>query len=164
MYQNLLPAVTVRWPKAPQAKAYQLMLSSTGREEKRLSLKAPRHTFASGELKEGTHSGHFEAIGPAVASKTITVQIQFDNAAPRASIKQPVSGSFVPGQEVTVEGVTEPGWRVFADSKEIESDSSHRFSGTVQTSAQYNGMALKLSHEQRGVHYYLRRGQKGSSR
>jgi ferric-dicitrate binding protein FerR (iron transport regulator) len=164
MYQNLLPKVTVRWPKAPAAPAYRLLVSSAGREQESIPLAAPQHTFSSGELKEGDHFFQFEQMGSSVASKKISLQIRFDNAAPKASVKQPADGSFTPGQEVDVEGVTEPGWKVSVDSKEIEQDSSHRFLGKAQTLAQYDGIALRLTHPQRGVHYYLRRGRIGNER
>lgn len=160
MYQNLLPEVTVRWPKAPAATSYRLVVSSKRIDKKSIPLKTPRHTFASGELKEGTHSMYFEATGGRVVSKPIAVQIRFDNAAPKGSVRQPAEGAFAPGQEVVVEGVVEPGWTVTADSHEITQDSSYRFSGTAQTSAQYDGLALKLTHPNRGVHYYLRRSHK----
>jgi hypothetical protein len=149
-YQNQPPEVRVRWPSPPRASAYTLELDGQV-----ITLTAPEHVFRSGSLRDGTHRLTFAANGR--RSRTATVTIDFDNAAPTASLSAPADRAFAPGDTVAVAGVTLPGWQVGVRSGTMEKDGDHRFEGKVVTSAQYPDVAVRLSHPRRGTHYYLRR-------
>ncbi|MET0339481.1 MAG: hypothetical protein ABW252_00685 [Polyangiales bacterium] len=149
-YQNQLPEVAVRWPNAPVQKEYKLDLDGTP-----VSLTAPEHLFTSGSLRDGTHTLSFQAQGR--RSRTTTVIVRFDNAAPKASLGSPPNRAFQAGDLVTVEGVALPGWRVSVQGGTVQSGAADRFSGQVQTSEEQRDIAVRLSHPRLGTHYYLRR-------
>lgn len=149
-YQNQLPDVRVRWPNAPVAARYQLEVDG-----KRVDIPAAEHTFRSGTLGEGTHALTFR--GGERSSRTTTVQIKFDNAAPKAMLRAPADRGFSPGERVHIEGVALPTWKVGVAGGRIEKDDSDRFSGEVVTSAERPDVAVSLRHPRLGTHYYLRR-------
>jgi hypothetical protein len=149
-YQNQLPEVAVRWPNAPVQPKYQLELDG-----KPIELSAPEHLFRSGTLGDGTHALIFQAQGR--RSRTTTVEVHFDNVAPKASLSAPDDRSYKPGDMVTVEGVALPTWKVALDGGSIVMSGGDRFSGQVQTSTERPDVAVRLSHPRLGTHYYLRR-------
>jgi len=149
-YQNQLPEVAVRWPGAPVQPKYTLEL-----DHKPIELTKPEYLFKSGSLGDGTHELIFSAQGR--RSRTTTVQVNFDNVAPKASLTGPDDRSFTPGEMVTVEGVALPTWKVALEGGTIAMSSGDRFSGQVQTSAERPDVAVRLSHPRLGTHYYLRR-------
>jgi ferric-dicitrate binding protein FerR (iron transport regulator) len=153
MYQNLLPQIVVRWPKAPEAASYTLTLSSKRGVS---STQAPRPTltFDTGRLSEGTHVLTFSAEGRSSAPTKLS--IVFDNAAPTARIQSPANGSFQLGSAVNVAGVAAPGWGVSVAGHELALDDQSRFSEQVTDSSDQQTLQLRFSHPQRGVHYYLR--------
>jgi hypothetical protein len=153
LYQNRLPAVTLRWPNAPTATSYVINVSSPD-GPKQISTTLPVHTMKSGALVEGTHQFQFQASNGRT-SRSTTVAIRFDNAAPKASIRSPASGGFAPGGAVSVSGTALPGWKVSVGGTSLPMDSQHRFSG--QAVAGSRGLVLRFEHESRGVHHYLRR-------
>jgi hypothetical protein len=149
-YQNQLPEVAIRWPNAPVQAKYQLDLDG-----KSIELSAPEHLFRSGTLSDGTHALSFQAQGR--RSRTTTVEVHFDNVAPKASLSAPDDRSYQPGALVTVEGVALPTWKVALDGGSIVMSGGDRFSGQVQTSTERPDVAVRLSHPRLGTHYYLRR-------
>jgi hypothetical protein len=149
-YQNQLPEVAIRWPSAPAQDKYQLDLDG-----KAIELRAPEHLFRSGTLSDGTHALSFQAQGR--RSRTTTVEVHFDNVAPKASLSAPDDRSYQPGTLVTVEGVALPTWKVGLDGGSIVMSGGDRFSGQVQTSAERPDIVVRLSHPRFGTHYYLRR-------
>jgi hypothetical protein len=149
-YQNQLPEVFVRWPGAPVQQKYVLEL-----DHKPIELTEPEYLFRSGTLADGSHELVFSAQGR--RSRTTTVQVNFDNVAPKASLMGPDDRSFTPGQLVTVEGVALPTWKVALEGGSIAMSGGDRFSGQVQTSAERPDVAVRLSHPRLGTHYYLRR-------
>jgi hypothetical protein len=149
-YQNQLPEVEVRWANAPTQPSYQLELDG-----KAIELKAPEYLFRSGTLKDGKHALSFLAQGR--RSRTTTVDVSFDNVAPKASLSSPDDRGFAPGDTVTVEGVALPTWKVSLEGGTIAMSGGDRFSGQVQTSAERPDIAVRLSHPRLGTHYYLRR-------
>jgi hypothetical protein len=152
-YQNLLPQIVVRWPKAPEAASYTLTLQFKGRVS---STQAPRPTltFDAGQLGEGTHRLTFSADGRSSAPTKLS--IVFDNAAPTARIQSPANGSFQLGSSVHVAGVAAPGWGVSVAGRELAMDDQSRFSEQVTDSSDQQTLQLRFSHPRRGVHYYLR--------
>lgn len=153
LYQNLLPKMSVRWPGAPSG-PYTLTVRSS-RTVHRVSSAQPNYSFAAGAFGEGSYDVWFEA--PGARSKDTTVVIQFDNAAPTASITAPADGSFAQGASVAIAGSALPGWTVSVAGLELEQDAQHRFSGHGQASPGTRALAIRFANPQRGVQYYLRR-------
>ena len=108
LYQSLLPKVSVRWPNPPSSGAFTLGLSSQGRGQKTFSAGAPTFSLPAGALAEGTHELWFEAHGE--RSRRTSVVVQFDNAAPTASISAPAERGFAPGATVSVAGGSGGAW------------------------------------------------------
>ena len=149
-YQNQLPEVAVRWANAPTQASYKLELDG-----KPLELSEPEHLFRSGSLKDGKHELSFVAQGR--RSRTTTVEVSFDNVAPKASLNTPDDRGFAVGDSVTVEGVALPTWKVSLEGGTIAMSDGGSFSGQVQTSTERPDIAVRLSHPRLGTHYYLRR-------
>lgn len=155
LYQNLLPTLSVRWPNAPTGGPYDLRVTSRGGRSRNYSSGAPRYAFGSGMLGEGTHTLTFR--NPKKSSKPTTLVIQFDNAAPKASISSPADRSFGRGGNVLVAGMALPGWVVAVAGKVLAQDPQNRFSSKVVAPTSQRALAIRFSHPQRGTHYYLRR-------
>ncbi len=157
-YQNQLPVITFRWPQAPSASSYSVILGSEPGGSKRLKTAKPTYVFKSGTIGDGMHRLQYEAAGASGRkSKPTTLEIRFDNAAPKASLREPADGSFRPGQTVRVAGVAVPGWKISLNGGTISVDDQHRFTGEVAYTNRFRAIALRLVHKRRGVHYYLRR-------
>jgi hypothetical protein len=149
-YQNQPPDIHVRWPNAPDTKAYQLDVDGDVRK-----LNAPEHTFASGELNDGQHRLTFSALSR--RSRTTVMEVHFDNTAATASLNAPQDRGFAPGTEVAIEGVVLPAWKVSVDGGTIEKVGESRFQGRITTSESRPDFAVRLSHRKLGTHYYVRR-------
>ncbi|MDQ3038131.1 MAG: hypothetical protein M3Y87_37410, partial [Myxococcota bacterium] len=159
LYQHHLPEIRVRWAGAPPARRHRLRVRSGTAEPRTIELTEARHAFASGQLGEGVHELTLEAFpeGAApVASPPTTIRIEFDNAAPTATLSSPADRSFARGATVRIEGVALEGWSVRAGDRELALDPQHRFAGEVATDAARRGVAVRLAHPERGVHYYVR--------
>jgi hypothetical protein len=154
LYQSLLPSISVRWPNAPAASAYTLRVGSSS-GARTFTTNQPSHSLPAGTLPEGDHTLLFEAAG--VRSKTTSVAIRFDNAAPTASISSPSDRAFAPGESVTVSGSALPGWTVSSGGKELAEDAQNRFSGQVSAPVAERALVIRFFHPSRGNHYYLRR-------
>jgi hypothetical protein len=155
LYQSLLPKVSVRWPNPPSSGPFTLGLSSQGKGQKTFSSASASYALPAGTLGEGSHELWFEAHGE--RSRKTSVVVQFDNAAPTASISSPAERGFAPGASVSVSGMALPGWTVSAGGHELPQDSQQRFSGDVPGPVGVAALTIRFSHPQRGVHYYLRR-------
>ena len=155
LYQNLLPQMSVRWPGAPPSGPFALSVRSGGGVQ-RFTSAAPSYSFVAGALHEGSHELWFEA--PGARSQNTVVVVQFDNAAPTASITAPANGSFALGASVAISGTALPGWSVSVGGQDLAQDAQHRFSGQAQTSAGLRALAIRFESPQRGTQYYLRRG------
>jgi len=155
LYQNRLPAITFAWPEAP-ARGDLTLVHEFGKQRSTLPLGEPQHTFASGELKEGKHALHFARGGK--VSRQTTLSIEFDNAAPTASINTPTSLELVPGASLTISGTALPGWDVSVEGKPASCDAQGRFSVESSVPNERRAIAVRLSRPGRGTHVYLRRG------
>lgn len=151
LYQNRLPSVTARWPGAPPSSAYSLSVGG-----QRTKTKAPKLALKPGRLGEGTHMLRFETEDGTKKSPETTLIIKFDNAAPAASVREPVDGSFRPGDTVKVSGVVVEGWTVSVNGAAVPLDAEKRFGSTATVPPGENGLVLKLSHPTRGTVYYVR--------
>jgi hypothetical protein len=149
-YQNQMPEISVRWPNAPNASSYDLLVDG---QPKRLP--KAEHLFRSGDIRDGTHQLSFQAGDR--RSRTTTVEVRFDNAAPKASLTSPIDRGFKPGDTVTIEGVALETWKVSVEGGHISMDADERFTGQVASVAARPDIAVRLAHPRLGVHYYLRR-------
>ncbi len=155
LYQNQLPKIIARWPKPPPSGPFTLKVRSSSGRTQSIRTSAPSFTFSSGSLGEGTHRLNFEA--GARRSKVTTVDIEFDNATPTASLSSPGNGTFGPGSTVLVAGTALPGWVVAVGGTTLPMDEQHRFSGNASAPSSERALAIRFAHPQRGTHYYLRR-------
>jgi hypothetical protein len=151
LYQNQLPNIRVRWRDAPTTGSFTLEV--TGATHKVVHASEPAYSFRSGELAEGTEQLTFSGGGK--RSRSTTLVIRFDNAAPAAHITSPADRSFQAGASVTVSGVALPGWTVSVQGQTLEMDGQSRFSGQVVAPA--HAFAIRFAYPGRGVRYYLRR-------
>ncbi len=154
LYQSLLPKVSVRWPNAASSGPFSLQVRSS-KGQKRFPAASASVTLPTGALGEGSHELWFEGAGQ--RSRGTTVVVQFDNAAPTASISAPGERSFAPGATVSVAGSALPGWTVSVQGRELAQDAQQRFSGEAAAPSDVRALTIRFSHPQRGVHYYLRR-------
>ena len=88
-------------------------------------------------------------------NKVSTLTIDFDQTAPQVHIELPINGKPW-GTDIDVKGSVLPGWSAVVNGAPIQLDKTRRFIARVGAPSG-NALAIKLSHPQRGVHYYLRR-------
>jgi hypothetical protein len=155
LYQNLLPRITLTWPNAPKSNRYVVSADSNGKSSKWSSERAS-YAFKAGALREGTHTLVINTPD-GTHSKPTTLEIRFDNAAPKASVSKPRDGGFSVGDSVDVAGVALPGLEVSLPGGSLEVDAQSRFSGVIQTSAERPDVVLRIESPRSGVHYYVRR-------
>ncbi|HEX5061114.1 MAG TPA: hypothetical protein VFV99_17230 [Kofleriaceae bacterium] len=153
-YQSLIPNVKVKAPGGPGK--LKLHLATSGTEETFDSEK-PTFTLDGKKLKEATYTYWVERDG-VKQDKASTLIINFDQTAPQVYIEQPQNGKPF-GAEVDVKGAVLPGWSAKVDAVEIPIDkNTRRFTAKVTPTTGPQALAIRLSHPQRGVHFYLRRG------
>lgn len=158
LFQNLLPALDVRWPGAPEAERYTLIVELEGGHELKLTTKAPAHAFAGGSLPEGRHQLRFEAgVANGPRSRTTTIDLRFDNASPAASLRSPAVAGFAAGESVRVAGIALPGAQVSVLGERFALDAQQRFSGDVTVPEGTRAIAVRIQHPRTGTRYYVRR-------
>lgn len=156
-YQSLIPNVKIRVPAGTGSK-FTLHLA-TGGQEKTYESNKPSFTVSGKDLKEATYTYWYDRDG-VKQPKVSTLTIDFDQTAPQVYIESPINGRPF-GPEVEVRGAVLPGWTAKIEGIEIPIDkNTRRFRATVPPPSGANALAIRLSHPQRGVHYYLRRGKK----
>jgi hypothetical protein len=84
-----------------------------------------------------------------------TLIIDFDQTAPQVYIESPANGQTWTG-DIDVRGAVLPGWSAAVEEIAIPIDKQRRFAAKVGLPTG-KALAIRLSHPQRGVHYYLRR-------
>jgi hypothetical protein len=156
LYQNRLPAITLVWPHAPAAGRCVLRHAFGAREDS-IELEQPSYGFGAGVLQEGRHSFYFEGDGK--LSRHTLLDIQFDNAAPTASLSPAPSVPPAPGASMIISGSALPGWSVWVEGQRPTLDAQGRFSILANMPSEQRALSVKLSHPERGTHVYLRRGQ-----
>lgn len=155
LYQNQLPAVTIRWPGAPgDATTFKIKRTTSG-QSRTYSSSSASYTFSPGALGEGSHQLFFEGGGR--VSRLTTVNILFDNATPAASLQTPAGAGGPPGSELRLVGSALPGWVISVDGKASSPDAEGRFSVTTHMPPAGRPALLYLTHEKRGAHVYLRK-------
>ena len=83
------------------------------------------------------------------------MQVDFDQTAPQVYIEAPSNGVPWTG-DIDVRGAVLPGWSAAVEAIAIPVDKQRRFAAKVGAPGG-NALAIRLSHPQHGVHYYLRR-------
>lgn len=158
-YQSLIPNVKIKVPGT--ASKYTLHLATGGSEEVFESTK-PLFTIDGKKLKEATYTYWVDRDGVR-QEKASTLIIDFDQTAPQVYIESPPDGKPF-GPEIEVRGAVLPGWTAKVDVVEIPIDKHTRRFGLKGQGAKVpppsgaQALAIRLSHPQRGVHFYLRRG------
>jgi hypothetical protein len=153
-YQSLIPNVKIKVPGT--GSKFKLHLATAGSEETFESDK-PTFTVDGKKLKEATYTYWVDRDG-VKQDKVSTLIINFDQTAPQVYIESP-SNKKPWGPEIDVRGAVLPGWTAKVDVVEIPVDkNTRRFSAKVPPPTGAQALAIRLSHPQRGVHYYLRRG------
>ena len=112
---------------------------------------------SAGAGSAGAGSAGMEGTGRAARTEVTRMRIAFDNTAPTAIVREPADASFTAGDTVSVSGIAQPRWSVSVDGRSIDLDGAHRFSTEVTVPADGAGVAVRLSHPRRGVHFYVRR-------
>jgi hypothetical protein len=155
-YQSVVPNVKVKVPGT--AKKYTVHLATGGVDEVYESTKS-LVTIEGKKLKEATYTYWVERDGVKL-DKVSTLIIDFDQTAPQVYIESPANGKPFPA-DVDVRGAVLPGWTAQVAGVEIPIDkSTRRFKAKVPPPTGAQALAIRLSHPQRGVHFYLRRGTK----
>jgi hypothetical protein len=150
-YQSAIPsiAVHVRNPGA----SHKLHLASGGKEQTFDSSTA-LIAVPGAQLHEGTYSYWVDRDG-AKQDKVSSLTIDFDQTAPQVYIESPANGQPWTG-DIDVRGAVLPGWAAAVEAIAIPVDKQRRFAAKVGAPSG-TALAIRLSHPQRGVHYYLRR-------
>jgi len=153
-YQSVVPKIKIKVPGT--GSKFKLHLATGGVEET-FESDTPTFTLDSKKLKEATYTYYAESDG-VKQSKVSTLVIDFDQTAPQVYIEAPANGKPF-GTDVDVRGAVLPGWTAKVDVVDIPIDkNSRRFNAKVAAPVGAQALAIRLSHPQRGVHYYLRRG------
>jgi hypothetical protein len=150
-YQSAIPNVVVH-VKAPGA-AHKLHLAAAGKEQT-FDSNTPSITVPGAQLHEGTYTYWIDRDG-VKQDKVSTLIIDFDQTAPQVYIESPINGRPWTG-DIDVRGAVLPGWSAAVDAITIPIDKQRRFAAKVGIPGG-SALAIRLSHPQRGVHYYLRR-------
>ncbi|HEU4726250.1 MAG TPA: hypothetical protein VFT22_00105, partial [Kofleriaceae bacterium] len=150
-YQSAIPNVVVH-VKNPGV-LHRLHLASAGKEQT-FDSSTPAITVPGAQLHEGTYTYWIDRDGVR-QDKVSTLIIDFDQTAPQVYIESPANGQPWTG-DIDVRGAVLPGWSAAVEAIAIPIDRQRRFAAKVGIPGSA-ALAIRLSHPQRGVHYYLRR-------
>lgn len=150
-YQSAIPNVAVR-VHSPGA-VHRLHVAAAGKEQT-FDSATSTITVPGAQLHEGTYTYWIDRDG-AKQDKVSTLIIDFDQTAPQVYIESPANGQAWTA-DIDVRGAVLPGWSAAVDDIAIPIDRQRRFAATAGLPAG-KALAIRLSHPQRGVHYYLRR-------
>ncbi|MFN0251825.1 MAG: hypothetical protein ACKV2T_33420 [Kofleriaceae bacterium] len=154
-YQSVIPLVQVSTKGT--GSDFKLHIATGGKEQV-FPGKGAKISVPGNKLDEGTYTYYLERDG-VNDPKVSTLIIDFDNTAPQVYIQSPPPISAKPWEaQVRIRGALMPGWTAAAGGVEIPVDKQRRFVGTVDKPTGTTTLSIRLSHPQRGVHYYLRRG------
>jgi len=156
LFQNLLPAVEVRWPDAPAAPSYNLSLRLGAGPVRSFSTQQPVYKFAAGALPEGRYRLQFGAGDGGAKSASTTLDLRFDNVSSKASLRAPPVAGFEAGPAVRVAGLAFPGAVVSVWGQRLGLDAQQRFSGAVTLPAGAHTLPVRIQHPRTGTRYYLR--------
>jgi hypothetical protein len=150
-YQSAIPNLSLRVPN-PGA-AHRLHLASAGKEQT-FDSRTAVISVPGDQLREGSYTFWIDRDG-VKQDKVSTLIIDFDQTAPQVYIESPANGQSWTG-DIDVRGAVLPGWSAAVEEIAIPIDRQRRFAAKVGLPTG-KALAIRLSHPQRGVHYYLRR-------
>ena len=150
-YQSAIPNVVVH-VRNPGA-VHKLHLAASGKEQT-FDSSSPAITVPGSQLHEGTYTYWIDRDG-VKQDKVSTLIIDFDQTAPQVYIESPANGQAWTS-DIDVRGAVLPGWAAAVAEVAIPIDKQRRFAAKVGIPGG-RALAIRLSHPQRGVHYYLRR-------
>jgi hypothetical protein len=152
LFQNRLPAITIRWRGAPKASQYTFMVSSGKGKAREVSASKAEYTYKSGVFGEGVYDYWIVANGK--ESKHSKLIISFDNAASTGYLSSPSPNGKLSGNSVVVRGAAVLGWTVSVGDQTLALDKQYRFDESVPLGP--DGVAIRFSHPKYGTHYYVR--------
>jgi hypothetical protein len=159
LYQNILPQITARWPRAPAERLVVLHLVPSKGAAQTFPARGSTASLPAGAIAEGEYKFWFEVDGdPPTRSPDTTLRVAFDNAAPAAEVQLPVEGQAA-GDVVHVAGNAVEGATVSVEGVPIALDPAFRFKGDVPTPTgdrRDRSIAVRIVHPTHGIHYYLR--------
>jgi hypothetical protein len=151
-YQSVLPDLAVKFPGT--GSSFRLHLARAGKEITFDSKSNSLHIPGSA-LSEGAYTYFFDRDG-VKQDKVNTLKIDFDQTAAQVYIESPQNGKPWGAGDIDVRGAVVPGWSAAVEGNPIAIDKQRRFIAKAGVPSG-NALAIKLSHPQRGIHYYLRR-------
>jgi len=155
-YQSVLPSIAV--PTKGTGGTFKLHVA-TGGAEKVYQGPGPKIVIPAKDLSEDhTYTFWLEKDG-VKDPKVSSLKFEFDNTTPQVYIQDPVNGRPW-GDEILVRGAVLEGWSASVNDANIPIDAKRLFKVRVPKPTDARALAIKLSHPQRGVRYYLRRGGK----
>jgi hypothetical protein len=150
-YQSVVPSLIFGMKGA--GSSFKLTLAQGGKAETFEGSKGSV-TVKGDKLKEGTYTYWFVVDGVKQA-KTSTLIIDFDQTAPQVYIESPGNGKPWTAP-IEVKGAVMLGWSAAVEGITLPIDKQRRFKAAVDAPPG-QALAIRLSHPERGVHYYLRR-------
>jgi len=150
-YQSAIPSVVVH-VKNP-GRTHKLHVAAAGKEQT-FESGAASITVPGTQLHEGTYTYWIDRDG-VKQDKVSTLTIDFDQTAPQVYIESPINNQPW-SADIDVRGAVLPGWSAAVEAIAIPVDKQRRFAAKVGIPGG-TALAIRLSHPQRGVHYYLRR-------
>ncbi|HEY4058216.1 MAG TPA: hypothetical protein VGM39_16500 [Kofleriaceae bacterium] len=152
-YQSSIPDVTINTKGT--GSNFKIHMATGGKEQV-FEGKGGKVKIPGKSLDEGVYTYYQERDG-VKDTKISTLTIGFDNTAPQASIERPVQGKAWDAQ-VDIRGSVLVGWSASVDAVPLPiNPKDRRFTGKVDKPTGAQALAIKLSHPQRGFHYYIRR-------
>ncbi|HET6335528.1 MAG TPA: FecR domain-containing protein [Polyangiales bacterium] len=154
-YQNRLPIITLRWPDAPHANRYRLLVQPD--KGSQISVESGRSsiTLEPGRVGEGLHQFWFET-GDKKRSERGLLQVSFDYAARTAYLTSPSEGASTQERRARFAGGTLSGSTVQVQGAPMKLDAQGRFTSNIEVPADVGGAYVRVQHPSTGIHYYVR--------
>ncbi len=153
-YQSSVPNFDVRY-KGPGS-AFTLHMALGGADTTFESTTG-KFLVPGTALKEGTYTYWVDHDG-VKQDKMSTLIISFDQTAAQVYLESPQNGTAFTG-DIDVRGAVLNGWTAKVEGVDVPIDRQRRFRATVGPPPG-RALAIRMSHPQHGVHYYLVRGDK----
>ncbi|MBX3156985.1 MAG: hypothetical protein KF773_13505 [Deltaproteobacteria bacterium] len=153
-FPSVIPDLAVTFPVA--GSSFRLHLAKGGKELTFDATGAAKLRIPGSSLSEGTYTYWFDRDG-VKQDKMNTLQIEFEQMSPQVYIEAPIDRKPWPEGDIEVKGAVLPNWSVSVESAPLPIDrATRRFAAKVSHPSS-GALAIRLSHPQRGIHYYTRR-------
>jgi hypothetical protein len=152
VFQQALPAITLRWKPADGAVKYQAKVFEDGdfdAPKVDLTTDQTSVTLRSGRLNEGKYFWHVVALdgtGEEVSTsgKMNSLEIVYDNAILDLNIAAPRHGTRVTGGKLVTSGVSQLGSRLWINGKAVELEDQGRFKYTLNLNRGLNRIIYQV--------------------